>query len=209
MHRLAPVRRISRVAQAPTNARRSVASSSSHKPPRRPLKRYVSLVAPATSHIARRSVACRSSHQPPRRTSKRRASPVPHHILHVARRMLHAASDISSFGVAPLLLLGWPPPPNHPLNVMPDSAAVVLPLSMQLFLQLSMTLEMQKYKVGWCAIPRAHWPSILIRPGYGGQGRSALPRLFHVHFGRTSSFCQDYGGQGLSALPCVFWMSYG
>ncbi|MBP1583371.1 MAG: hypothetical protein J6866_05395, partial [Victivallales bacterium] len=27
-------------------------------------------------------------------------------------------------------------------------------------------------------LPRADWPSILLRQGYGGQGRSAIPHAF-------------------------------
>jgi hypothetical protein len=45
----------------------------------------------------------------------------------------------------------------------------------------------------WQAFPRAHWPSILLRQGYGGQGRSALG-IAHLPTGTTAA-------KGLAALP--------
>jgi len=47
----------------------------------------------------------------------------------------------------------------------------------------------------WYAFPQAHWPSILLRQGYGGQGRSALSRRVHVSSLATTA------AQGLVALP--------
>jgi len=60
----------------------------------------------------------------------------------------------------------------------------------------------------WCAFPRAPWPSILLRQGYGGQGRSALPRRGHVSPWATTCFSTgNDGGEG-ACRPTGRWPAF-